>query len=118
MINIVILMLLAMSLGMAQSDPPPGTVEVVYSANSTNWYTEIEYTDENGDLEQLLIFDFSGSWQKTIYVKPGPWAFAAVGITSGSGGMSCKLYVDGELVQKNRDIGHKPLANCSGTIRE
>lgn len=96
----------------------PETVEVVYHAASTSRYLEVEYLDEDAELQRLFIIENDGgTWSKTINMVPGRWAFAALGVKTVHGGVSCSLTVNGELVQKDRDTGRLPLSNCSGPVK-
>ena len=109
---------LIMLLSLFQPEPPPGTVEVYYEVNSTNWYAEIEYIDPDGELHTDLIMGMPRyGWAKTFYMEPGPWSFAAVGIKAHSRGTSCRVTIDGVLIQKDRDIGEDPMSNCSGPVK-
>lgn len=110
--------LLLIFLSLFQPEQPPGTVKVRYEAKSTNWYAEIEYLDADGELQTDLVLGMpSGGWARTFYIEPGPWSFAAVGIKAHNRGVSCRVTIDGVLIQKDRDVGKNPMSNCSGQIK-
>ena len=109
-------LILLMLLPLLYQDPEP--VEVIYQASSTNRYMEIEYLDEEGELNRFFVIENDGGkWTKIVHIIPGRWSVAALGVKTVHGGVSCKLTIGGELYQKDRDTGKLPLSNCSGPVQ-
>jgi hypothetical protein len=96
----------------------PNTVEVTYTASSTNRFVNVEYLDEHNVLHRIILMGTNTRGSKTFQMTPGRWSVAAIGVSTYQGGVSCSLTINGVVVQKDRDTSRDPLSNCSGQVKE
>lgn len=101
--------LLALLLALALAGCERRDHQVRYEVSGSAARMRVSYQNETGGGEQL---DVRGVWTKSITVETWEYVSVTVVNATGAGGVGCRLYVDGRLVERASSSGGYTVARC------
>ena len=87
--------------------------DVEYIIESTNRRYDITYNNQDGNTEQMDVS--SVTWNKKMVTTSGYFAYISAQV-DGSGTITCKIKLNGIVVEQATSKGEYVIATCSGRV--